>query len=59
MNRVIWVLQLACGHDVCVTQKARPSRERTFTDKATGEKMVGPKFLECPRCVAAGSPPHA
>lgn len=50
MNEKIWVLQLDCGHDVCVTQKARPSKERTWTDKATGERLCGPKFLRCERC---------
>lgn len=52
MNERIWVLQLTCGHDVYVTQKKRPSRERTFTDPRTGEREIGPKFIECERCAA-------
>jgi hypothetical protein len=51
MNEQIWVIQLeGCGHDVYVTQKKRPSRERTWTDKATGERMCGPKLMACPKC---------
>lgn len=50
MNPVIWILELACGHDVTVTQKARPSTMRTFTDKATGDRMTDYKMVECWRC---------
>jgi hypothetical protein len=55
MNPVIWVLQLACGHDICVTQKRRPSRERTWTDKVTSERMCGPKLIDCWKCGAGDS----
>ncbi len=37
MNALIWVLQLACGHDVYVTQTSRPSLTRTWTDKQSRE----------------------
>lgn len=50
MNERIWVLQLACGHDVCITQKKRPSNLRTWTDKTTGERLCGPRLMECDRC---------
>lgn len=50
MNDQIWVLQLTCGHDVCVTQKKRPSLERTWFDKKAGERLCSPRLLECPKC---------
>jgi hypothetical protein len=55
MNAAVWVLQLECGHDIYRTQKARPSRERTWTDKATGERMCGPRFEHCERCAVRES----
>lgn len=50
MNPIIWIIELTCGHEVTKVQKARPSRERTWTDKATRERMCGPRFMNCPKC---------
>lgn len=48
MNERVWVLQLDCGHDAYVTQKCRPSRDRTWRS-STGERLCGPRFVRCDR----------
>lgn len=51
MNARRWSIELACGHEVWVTSRTRPRKESIFTDKATGEKMIGPRKIACPQCL--------
>ena len=50
MNAVIWFLDLECGHELRIVQKKRPARDSITRDKTTGEKLIGPRRLLCPRC---------
>jgi hypothetical protein len=49
MNPAIWFLDLECGHEARVVQKARPSMESIKT-AADGEKLCGPRRVRCPKC---------
>lgn len=50
MNPLIWVLDLACGHETTLAQKKRPTLMRTWTDKTTREILCGARKVACWRC---------
>lgn len=50
MNPLRWCFELACGHNVWVTRKSRPSTMSVVT--VVGEKMAVPRGMKCPECAA-------
>jgi hypothetical protein len=48
MNRVIWVVELECGHDTTLVSKSRP---RAYSLKTVdGDVLESRRRLPCPRC---------
>lgn len=50
MNPLVWVFQLACGHDIVKTSKSRPKNYSLH--KVPGDVLQGPRFERCHKCEA-------
>lgn len=51
MNPVIWIIELACGHEFTKVQKSRPRNFTVFRDKVTRELMIEHRSFDCKQCV--------